>query len=390
MPIQKTELHPELLGATAAANATGKHNSASRKNMWDSHSKQAQVLINGTPPRIQTGVLRELGKFTFDIKMPCDALIIKVIEKYPKKMGYNRVKENPELVVIYEDIDTKQVGILIIPKYHTMHVRFGFKYRFNQKAVSHLREGQMIPKDTLIATTPNKDDDGEYGIGIEAKVAYMTLPQTIEDGFMVRRGFLESLKSTMIDSRVVQFGKEYYPLNLYGDKDNYKPFPDIGDKIREDGIVFGLRKVSEDFGAIDMTVEALMEIDYIYDELTYGEPGATVFDINSTHDKTLKNPPTPLGMEVQPRYYMQAHKDYYDALISIYNKLRRQRNDNLNITPEFHRCLVEAYAADPKYVKYNVQGLYKLTPLDDWRVEIKYTKDITPTIAYKITDSSGG
>ena len=46
--------------------------------------------------------------------------------------------------------------------------------------------------------------------------------------------------------------------------DNYKPFPDMGDRIRSDGLIMAFRTYDDDLlGEIDMTTESLMEVDHI-------------------------------------------------------------------------------------------------------------------------------
>lgn len=58
-----------------------------------------------------------------------------------------------------------------------------------------------------------------------------------------------------------------HPLNLYGDAENYKPFPAIGEVVREDGLFAALRAYDQ-----PMTTE----VDYANDRLVYAEPGQLV------------------------------------------------------------------------------------------------------------------
>lgn len=64
-------------------------------------------------------------------------------------------------------------------------------------------------------------------------------------------------------------------LNLYGDEQNYKPLPVVGDKIRDDGIVIALR----DFGKVipeERDMAALTDINYVFDTLSFGPAGEVV------------------------------------------------------------------------------------------------------------------
>ena len=93
--------------------------------------------------------------------------------------------------------------------------------------------------------------------------------------------------------------------------------------------------------AVTMDVTSLREVDYTYDKIIYGIPGATVIDVNVTKDTASTSIPD--GMEQQADKYYQAIYNYNYAILSVYADLQRARRENLNITREFHRLLVDAY-----------------------------------------------
>jgi len=385
----ENQLKAQLLGIGSNLNSFTGHDSASREQMWCSHIGQSLVIEGSTPRRIQTGAERELGKFTFDIKMPVDAKIIKLVQKYPKTAGAGSIRNNPVTAVIYEDINTNEIGVLMLTEYHTLHTVFGFKYKYNGN-LNRLNSNDPIPAGTIIASSPSIKPGGQYAYGIEANVAYMSIPQVIEDGFVVRRGFLKEMKVTGIDNRVVSWGKEYYPLNLYGDENNYQPFPNIGERVRSDGLIFALRKYDVSTGITDMTTKALMEVDYVYDQLTYAEVGALVTDVTANHDFfTLPKNSAPVGMNAQVNRYANLQGEYYKTILKEYYKLKRVRGDALQLTPQLHQLIVDALADDPDSVSYRVTRMYRRTPLDDWRVDIQFSRQVEPTIGYKPTDGHG-
>lgn len=65
-------------------------------------------------------------------------------------------------------------------------------------------------------------------------------------------------------------------LNLYGDAENYKPLPAIGDKIRADGIVIGMRDFGTDHIPVECELTALTDINYVFDTLSFGPAGEVV------------------------------------------------------------------------------------------------------------------
>jgi len=410
VPFALNELTAELLSINSL-NPWSAHDSSSRATMFSSSHISQTLVINGAGPRrCQSGTESEFGRFTFKHKLPCDAAVIRTIPKYRQTIGADSIADNPSTLVIYEDIATKRVGILELIKYSTAidnkHQHFGFKYDFNALA-DELRPDTKIRKGTVLGDSPAVKGTGvydSYNYGVETNVAFMGIPGIIEDGIVVSESYLKKITSTGFEKRTASWGKKYYPLNLYGDKNRYKPFPDIGDKIRDDGLLYALRPYDDLLGPVEMDPESLMEPDYIFDKLVYGIPGGTVVDVNVHHDTTNKVPPTPVGMEDQANKYYQALLQYYRSILDTYNDLKKDRRGGLEITPEFHRLVVEAMSyvgfednpatnyirrKDP-LVRRRVQKLYRRNDIDDWRVEIAFEYPVVPNIAFKLTELHGG
>jgi hypothetical protein len=389
-PVQPNELRPELL-STAGLNPWPGHDSSSRVQMFaSSHISQALQIAGCTPRRTLTGVEREFGKFTFKVEMPCNATILKVIEKFPATIGRNSIKSNPLTIVVYEDVETKEVGILQLVRHNCYHQHFGFKYKYKPSAMSKIYVGANIAKGTVIADSPSVTDDGDYCYGVDTQVAFMSVPGVIEDGVIVSRSYIQKLKSKGFESRVASWGKKWYPLNLYGTDEEYRPFPEIGEKIRDDGLLFALRQYDDLLAPVEMTPAALREPDYTFDRLTYAVPGSTVTDITIRHDNRNSPPPTPFGMEGQTERYLHAQSVFYDELVKVYNSLKRDRKEVPRITPEFQRYLFEALMDRPDQGKDKSIRMYQRVELDHWRVEVNFEYDVVPGIGFKLTDCHGG
>ena len=397
MPNNGKDISPQLVAA-AGLNPFILHNSAARAVMFTSHIGQALVIDGIEPRRIITGIESEYGKYTFKIEMPVNAQIIEVIDRYPRTMD-NAIKINPETVVIYENVDSKEICVMRIVNFYSMDKQFGFHYQ-HKPIKNRLVAGEYISAGKVISDSPAVKEDGQYGYGVNANVAFMSVPQIIEDGVVVRRGFLEKLSTNGFESRVASWGSSRYPLNLYGDENNYKPFPDIGDRIRDDGLLFALRSCTRNdaiLAPMEMTPASLMKPDFFYDTLIYAEPGAVVTDIIVHHNTNSTNKGTPVGMEVQPEKYRRATSVFYKKILDTYYRIRKHRfnNDsNLELSPDFQQLLVEAHS-DSAVVKVGgkeekVARTYKRATLDDWRVEIHYSYKITPTNGFKVTDCYGG
>lgn len=385
MSTHVNELSLDLLSAMGL-NPFVAHNSASRAQMYGSHLGQALAVADSTPRRIMTGFEREYAKYTFSIKMPVNGRIIRVIQRYQETHGAGSIRDNPQTVVIYEDEDTRTIGYIDLVRYHCIHQHFGFRYVY--KPGVNLYKGAFIAKGTIIADSPLVTENGDYKLGTEMNVAFMSVPAVIEDGVVISESAAKRLTTKAYGTRVANWGKRYYPLNLYGDSDNYKPFPDIGERVREDGLLFALRAHDDLLSVVEKTAEALQTPDYIYDKLIYAEPGAKIVDVKVHYGHSGKST-TPVGMEAQAEKYANSATKFYETLLSEYHRWKSERKEALVIAPPLQRLLVEALADSGKAQDQRVVRTHRMVPLDDYRVEIVFEHDLVPTIGFKLTGCHG-
>lgn len=386
------ELKPALLGVNGL-DPFFRNNSAPRKAMYATQIGQAPLVEGNTPRYIFTGLEAEYARYTFDIKFPCDATVLKVIRKYPPSAGQEGIRHNPVTAILYEDYydPFKTVGVLLVPEFMSLHQDFGFPYKRKSETWERLAPGVQFEKGEVLATSPAVKENGEYGYGLEAEATFMSMPGTIEDGFVVSESFLKRLTPTTYNTLIGNWGRKTFPLNLYGDETHYKPFPDIGDRIRDDGVVFALRDIDDDMGIAEMTPRALREIDYGFDKPIYGKPGARVVDVTVFHDDRLNPSHTPVGMDTQARKYYDAQAYFYQTLMDEHQRLKRRRKGALRLTPEFNRLLVDAQVFLPTPMdRRKLTRMYRLETLDEWRVEVTYEYKMPAGEGYKLSDTFGG
>lgn len=383
--------HRAELASSGGWNPTIMHDSSARVQMMGSHLSQALPVIGCETRRILTGMEREFGRATFDVSMPCNAEIIKVIQKYPPTIGAGGIKKNPTTLIVYMDADTKQFDVLEFNNYHCMHQHFGFNYVFT-KDMKRIVPGARIPAGTVLGRSPTLDEMGNYRLGVNARVVMMSLPGIIEDGVIASKSYCKKNTTHCIESRDRSWGKNWFPLNLYGTDEVYKPFPDIGDTIRDDGLIFALRRVPQDddiiLAPLLMSNAALREVDYFFDRCEYGQPGAVVTNITVRHDDK-PHPPTPAMMAVQTKKYYDAECLYHQSILDCHQQLFRRHREHLNISPKFQSLLREARMYLPCDIRRKSTQMYQLQPLDDWRVDLTYEYDFEPTIGSKVTGLHG-
>lgn len=385
------QLHGSLLGANAF-NPFHRHDSSPRGAMISNHLGQSLVIKGATERMVQTGYEREYGKYTFGISMPCNAQIVEIIPRYRTggPGSADAIDYNPQTIVIYEDQDTKVLGMLSLSDYCSNHQYFGFRYD-DGPGMNELYPRALIPKGTVFKRSPNVNNEGGYKIGLEANICYATLPSTSEDGVLISDALLPRLGFCTLENRVVEWGQKKFALNLYGDENNYKPFPDIGERVRPDGVLMALRPYGpEELAVVEQSVRSTMEIDYTFDNTVYvNGPGGRVVDIRIHHDYHSFNH-AERHMDKQAQKYDRERRIFYQRIVDVWKKYNRLRNGNLEITPELSRMVVEAQSVVSEGEGQRVGKLYRQIPLDDYRVEFVIEYDIKPGIGFKITDLHGG
>jgi len=381
----KNELDPRLLGVLALGSFV-RCDSASRLAMYCSHIGQSLVVEGATIKRQFTGVEREYGKNVHDIRMPCDAIIIKVVRKYPKNLDENQVGENPLTAIVYENAETREIGVLYLPRHHCIHQYFGFNYVYNPEVIRELVPGRAIAKDTVIATSPSITPSGDYKFGLEAQVALMSLPAVIEDGVIVSESFCKRMTTKGYGIRTVSLGKAGIPVNVHGDKKRYKIFPDIGERVDASGLLFATRSHDSETALCLMSRKALNRVDF-FDKTVYAVPHAKIIDIivyKGNRDRSI----LPNGVDEQCRHYYRRSLAFHKAIVEEYNRLKA--DGGVAITPEFDQLVVNSLAIIANSTGNNsVTPTYGRAPIDEWMVQIVFEYDVVPTIGFKITGMHG-
>lgn len=387
-------LSRKLLGVMGL-NPFDNHNSSSRKQMFSSHIQQNLVIDKPSIKKIQTGMENEFGKYTFGVRMPENGRILKIFTRFPKQEhSLNGFKLSPESIVFYEG--ENGIGIFSIKKYCSNHPKFGFQYK-KGPAYSKLQPGNYIEKGEIILDSPNKGPNNEYTYGRELNIAFLNHPAVAEDGIAICSDVLPGFSFHSYEKRVVSWGGDMYPINLYGDETHYKPFPDIGEYVHPHnnakGLLMALRHYDEEMLGVEQSVPALQKLDEVFDEATYtnGE-GGRVIDIKIYHVPVRKGDSLCDEMMEQPIKYNDATLDFYQRIYKYYLDLKRERKERFVITPELQNYIVNTLAILNPNIKKLSPTLfltYKNETLNEWRAEFTVEYKITPTTGFKLTGLQG-
>jgi hypothetical protein len=332
----------------------------------------------------------------FNITMPVDAVVQSVHKRFNPTMGSHSVKESPYITIIYQDQDTGTYDCIHVHSYGSKHAAYGTKYII-QPIVRNIRPGTSIAAGTILALSPNVKEGGIFTNGVSANIANIALPCTIEDGFGVSESFCKRAALSIMQTYTLSWGKNAYPLNLYGTLTEFKAFPDIGDRIRPDGLVFAIREYNDMFNALEMTDTALMAIPTEHDTCVYGTPGALVYDVlvesgigEAMTGKLINISPK---MATQAERYVSHIRTYYESILESFHAIEK-KDRNMRLSPALIQLLTRAYADTPNG-KYSIpkggkiRRQYGGIPLDEYRVEVKCTHEHRISMGSKLTGLHG-
>lgn len=384
-PQLRNDLKPELLG-TGSINPFSGYNSSPRQAMLTKQMGQTLVIKGAEVRRIQTGAEREIGKYTFNKTFDNNSFILKMIPKFPHTFGRESIEHSPVKTVIFENNDDPalELDVMYLEEHFSMHHYFGFPYKYNETVMARLKAGASVPAGTKVADSPGVTPQGDYAYGVNANVVLSSHPGGAEDGVIMSDSFAKKLTTTLYETREFSFGDGHVPLNLYGDDDDYKIFPDIGELVREDGILCGLREYIPELAPCDLSVDAVQRVTE-FDKCQYAPPYSRVVDVTVT--KGSSSPSVIFtGQEDQVARYHNRHMAYYEEVREVYNKQKARQGNSLAISCEFHRLLVEAEAMLDDKITLKKKR-HRLAP---WTVNITVAYELSAENGFKITDTHGG
>lgn len=393
---EPNQLFPELANVMSLSPFDGTV-SASRKQMFGaSHTSQCLVFDKPTPRRIMTGAEIQYGRATFSTKVERNSKVLSVIPFYnDKSMGVDAIRHNPENMVIVEYQDDGEIDCIPMKEFFSNHQYFGFRYK-NTEAGRWLRggnNGSEFPADTILQDSPSKRPDGNYCYGINLNVLFGSWPEVAEDGVVISDEIVPWLKIRKYEKRTVAYGSTHWPINLYGDENNYKPFPEIGDYVREDGLLMALRSYSDTYSPVEMSIAASREVNYGFDRLSYVPSGrGRVIDIRVSHDGS-RAPFSPSICNEQALKYDRAARVFYREVFKQYQSMKSNKSNNLKISHNFKNLIKHAYSVlqqESTNEEHRVQQIYRASPMDDFTIEFVVEYEAMPTEGFKITDCWGG
>lgn len=381
----------QLMGLASLLNPFLDKISAQRSEMWSGHLPQAQTIMGSEHPRIYSGYESIVGEYEHDTTVrDQDIQITKVIPRFVVDHGMYPVKVNPGYTIVYRGTQDNKIGYFHLNKHTTRSSEYGYANTWLN--ISQMNEGNFIPKEMKLCTSPSHEGN-KYKMGTNLKVAFMSLPQVTKDAFVISESAAEKLTAVGYEKIAFKILPDQIPLDLYGNEDEYKFFPDVGEHVRDDGIICALRTPTADTFVSDMTKENLGRVQPLHDTVFCAPAGAEIVDVDIIVNRKCK-------VKTPKEIFNQAQK--YRSLINgyctkVWEAYQDAVNKNLEITPAFNslvtRCITSLLADNIRIPGYAKRAEIILTkkkePIEFIYVTLTYRYLRRPQRGFKISDRMG-
>lgn len=281
---------------------------SSRMYMFTSNLKQILTLLEPDVPHIMTGYENEIGKHNKSYKKMDGTWEVKdIIWKYGPGTIYTMILYN-------EDLDMYDV----VEKKPAENLTEKFGYAYNTSFMDSLKVGDVIHDEVLYKTT-SYDDHMNYRPGKNGRVMYITDNSTIEDSIVISKSWAEKVCTVEVDSVDVSINTNDILLNMYGDRNKYKAFPDIGEKV-QDSIICAVRRIDLKQIMYDFKEENLRTIQST-DVKRYASKNSMIYDIDIYYNGMDEFPDNTFYHQLKWYYDMECK--YADAVTAWCKKIKK-------------------------------------------------------------------
>ena len=300
-------------------------NSGSRKLMFGTQLEHRLPLLHPEVPFIQTGYENEFGRYSSSyVTAKSDVEVIAIIPKFewiPKHQYY----------IIMLDHNTNKLCVIERKEYK--HITENYGYLYDNSILDNLEVGSQIKSGSALQKSMSFDEYDNRMDGCNMLTMYSACEDTMEDAIIISESASKKLASPLVNKVTVIINDNDIPLNLYGNIEEYKSFPNIGEET-VNSILCGLRREKKEECLFSQSYSRLRELT-ISDE-RYTVSGRVV-DIN-----VYCNAP---GRLAEYDYNAQL-KMYYD--------------NNFKMSSRIVEC-IKPYIDNGYEMEYDLQKLYSIS-----------------------------
>ena len=344
---------------------------SNRGQMFSAHIAQIIGINEAEPPLINTGFENQVfNTSTLGYKkLSGNKLIL-----------HKLVKNKFVYYLVVKDLDTGEIDIVKRQEGINLTEHFGIQY--DNTTIDSLEVGDEV-SDEVIYHDDNYDSEMNAQYGVNLNAAFLSYKgYTNEDAAVISESAAKRLGSTFVKKISVIINNNDIPVNLYGDENNYKVYPELGEKFTDRKPLLAMRRFnfSKLLDFSKSSLQKLLEDDHKI--ISHGK----IIDLDVYSNVPLEN------LQGKP-YYNQILEDY-KSLRSFYSNFIDTlkpyiENEDIKVTTN----LLSEYNAISRFY-YSEEGIVKLTKedsiFDNLNIEFTVMYHDKASVTNKITNRYGG
>ncbi len=278
--------------------------SSSRNIMFTSHLRQFVNIEDAEFPRVFYNFENIVGKYSSGYyQCKSDLEIVDIIPRFE-----DGVHDKHLYTMIVYDKKKDMYGMIQKVNHENLTEKYGFSY--DSEVIDSKSVGDTIEEGEVLFKTHSYDEHMNYRYGKNAKFAYALDLDTIEDGVAISESFSKKMVSKTVENITVSLNDNDILRNIYGDSENYKAFPDIGEEI-VDKIICAKLRIHNSQLLYDIKKSNLRKINPASDTLTVSD--GIIDNIEIFCNKNIDELPD-TSFNRQIRKYLIMQERYYTRL----------------------------------------------------------------------------
>lgn len=279
--------------------------SAARGIMIGNQLKQCVILTHTEKPRVFTNYENMVGDNSdYNITTDDDYEVTKIIRKFSKSES-----EVQPYLVFMRNTRTNEYSVISRKEVQNLPEKYGFLY--DNHGLDSLKEGDHIEPGTTLCRPTSYDEYDNWGFGRNIPFIYEINDYTIEDAVTVSETLAKEMESVEVEEIKVPINDNSFLINVYGDEDHYKVFPDIGEEIENNQVCIKRTIYNSQilFDMMNSNTRRRLDGDTVY----YSGGGGVVTDIDIYCNKPLEEIPDTAFNE-QLLTYIHMSREYWEQV----------------------------------------------------------------------------
>ena len=345
--------------------------SGPRQHMFSVHYQQHIMLKDPETPRCFTGWENQFGKYLNSF--------YKADKRYEVIAKIVRHSSFPQMsyLLVVKEVGRKFYDTIRVNHYKKLSDKHGFLRPFTK--MDDKTKGSIIDVDDLVYRAQSLDQWGNYRYGRNYKVIPLLIPEVKDDSVVMSKSAADATKFDLVTKTEVDYNKNTIGLNIYGDLNDYKMFPNVGERVNDKGILLATRNMNKKNLSADFTDMALTNMYYTDNKFAGG--GMVVdIDIRVNDIDELRSDPHRYQLFDLYQDQLRYNQEIVDILQPIVN------DTSNHISPKLEQELFNAR----NYISPNVKYSSNTGNFEFAHITIFTAEERSLTEAMKTTNRCGG